>query len=353
MHATFDHTPMYTIRFTPYRPSLATIMARQTAGWQLLSRDGRYRFVLDDGSESADTESADFWAVQGKGVRRPLHCRVARANVIHFGTEPRSVLVYPQRYVRQFAHSVLLPPLLPWFVGYGKDGEGHLHASLDYDRILEMTAPPQKKKLLSVITSDKAFTRGHMERIRFVTLLKQRFGDRIDVFGHGFRDFNDKWDVLAPYRYHVVIENSSEPDYWTEKVSDCYLAGTFPIYYGCTNLADYFPTDSFIPIDIRRPDEAVARITRAMQTKPDLCATAALAEAKRKVMDEYNLFERIAKFCDTLRPDAPKELVTLKPCHSIADFHNVWHYMLTRHYWQWRLKLSGLKGQLLPLTHEN
>jgi len=233
----------------------------------------------------------------------------------------------------------------------GEDGQRHVN--LDYDRLHDMPSPPKKTKILSVITSDKAFTRGHIERIRFVTLLKERFGDQVDVFGHGFRNFNDKWEVLAPYRYHVVIENSSEPDYWTEKVSDCYLAGTFPIYYGCTNLAKYFPSDSFTPIDIRRPEEAISRIALAMQTLPDNRATAALAEAKRKVLDEYNLFERIAKLCDSLRPDAPKELVTLQPCRTIEDWHNMWHYMVTRHYWQWKLERSGLRQQLLRLTHGN
>ena len=81
----------------PYREGLATIMHRQTPGHNLRSQDGRYEFCLDD-----SMEEADFWVVQGKGVRDLQTCRVAPENTILLTTEPRSVLVYPQRYIDQF-----------------------------------------------------------------------------------------------------------------------------------------------------------------------------------------------------------------------------------------------------------
>ena len=124
---------------------------------------------------------------------------------------------------------------------------------------------PEKKKLISVITSNKAFTQGHIDRIRFVSKLKEHFGDQIDVFGRGYNTFGDKWDVLADYKYHIVIENSSQTYYWTEKLSDCFLAETYPFYYGCTNIADYFPSDAYTPIDISNPDEAIKIIDKAIK----------------------------------------------------------------------------------------
>ena len=222
----------------PYREGLATIMHRQTPGHNLRSQDGRYMFCLDD-----SLEEADFWVVQGKGVREVQTCRVAPENTILLTTEPRSVLVYPQRYIDQFGLVISCqqqmrhrnvrygPAILPWFVGYkpAPPSAGVPYTfSQDYDS-LSKTGAGEKTRLLSVITSNKAFTRGHLDRIRFVEKLKAHFGDRIDIYGRGFRSFDDKWDVLRPYRYHVAIENSSEPYYWTEKISDCYLAGTFPI----------------------------------------------------------------------------------------------------------------------------
>ncbi len=51
---------------------------------------------------------------------------------------------------------------------------------------------PAKTNLISFITSNKAFTQGHLDRIEFVEKLKARYGNRIDVFGREYRDFDDK-----------------------------------------------------------------------------------------------------------------------------------------------------------------
>ena len=63
----------------PYREGLATIMHRQTPGHRLLSQDGRYEFCLDD-----SMDEADFWVVQGKGVREDQTCRVAPENTVPY-----------------------------------------------------------------------------------------------------------------------------------------------------------------------------------------------------------------------------------------------------------------------------
>lgn len=325
----------------PYREGLATIMHRQTTHSCLRSQDGRYEFSLDD-----SLDEADFWVVQGKGVRQVQTCRVAPENTILLTTEPRSVLVYPQTYLRQFGmvctcqsptlhpNVIYGPAILPWFVGYKPDGRGGYVYSQDYDTLSRPSDPSDKRKLISVITSNKAFTHGHLDRIKFVERLKEHFGDQIDIFGRGFRPFDDKWDVLRPYKYHVVIENSSQTYYWTEKIADCFLAETFPFYHGCTNLADYFSAASFQPIDIARPDEAVAAIDAAIAQKRYEQAVPALAASKLKVLNEYNMFEYAARLCDRLNPDAPKAEVSLHPCRSGLVWQNMLNYTLRNNYYK-------------------
>ena len=337
---------MKTIKFTPYRRALGTIYERQTRNKSLVSGDGRYRFLLDD-----DVAEADFWVVQGKGVRRPTTCRVAPQNTIMMATEPRSVLVYPDKYLRQFGmvctcqeqtrhpHVHFGPAILPWHVGFNEYPDDTCDYSLDYDMLRQPTTPDDKTKLLSVITSNKAFTRGHLDRIKFVEKLKEHYGDRIDVFGRGFRDFRDKWDVLRPYQYHIAIENSSQRYYWTEKISDCYLAETFPFYYGCTNLADYFPEESFIAIDIKQPEQAIAQIDKAIADDRFGRSAATLEICKLKVLDEYNMFEYAARLCDTLDADAPKQEVTILPCRSGMEPENFFNYNFKRHYYETLTKL--------------
>ncbi len=339
---------MIKVRLISYRPELGAIYHRQTKGHRMVSLDGRYRFFVDE-----DIADPDIVVVQGKGLRQTKMFHVAPQNTIVLATEPSSVLVYPRRYLRQFGMVCTCqegtrhpdvrygPAVLPWFVGF-TETDGKCAYTLDYDQLKAVPAPP-KKKLISVITSNKAFTRGHLERIRFVEALKAHFGDRLDIFGRGFRTFDDKWDVLAPYRYHIALENSSQRYYWTEKISDSFLAETYPFYYGCTHLEDYFPKEAFTPIDIHDAPRAIATIEAALAEDRGAKAAAALAEAKRLVLDKYNLFEYVAGLCDRLDPNAPRSEVTLRPCHSSRDWRNLYHYTIGHNLFKLKMKLSGSK----------
>ena len=339
---------MYKIKLTPYRPGLAKIMHRQTKGDSLMSLDGRYRFYINE-----DIDDPDFWVVQGKGLRHKESCHVAPENTIVLTTEPRSVLVYPHKYLKQFGmvctcqeqtrhpNIHFSPAILPWFVGYDKDENGDYFYTQSYDS-LKNTPLPKKQKLISVITSNKAFTSGHVKRIKFVEDLKEYYDDDIDVFGRGFHDFGDKWDVLAQYKYHIVIENSAQRYYWTEKLSDCFLCGTYPFYYGCTNAGDYFPENSFTPIDINNFDHTVELIDRALEADLYEQRIKALEESKNLVLDKYNMFEYIAALCDTMNPDAPKKLVELTPCHSMDDIHNIWNYTVVRNAYKLKMAIGNL-----------
>ena len=46
--------------------------------------------------------------------------------------------------------------------------------------------------------------------------------------------------------FSIVIENSIESDYFTEKLLDCFLTGTIPIYVGTKTTSEYFDTDGII-----------------------------------------------------------------------------------------------------------
>lgn len=337
---------MYKVKLTPYRQAEGTIFHRQTKDHRLVSLDGRYRFYVDE-----PCPDPDFWVVQGKGVRQGETCNVAPENTILLTTEPRSVLIYPQNYINQFGtvctcqektkHSnvVLAPAILPWFIGYEMDRDDNvLSCSLDYDKLKTMPAPP-KQKLISVITSNKAFTQGHIDRLHFVEKLKAHYGDQLDVFGRGFNDFGDKWDVLSQYKYHIVIENSSQTYYWTEKMSDCLIAETFPFYYGCTNMADYIPQDAYLPIDIKKPEEAISIIDKAIAENRYEKSRDALHEAKQLMLDKYNMFEYIARLCDNLDASRPKQEVTIRPCHSSENWINFWRYSVGRKWYELKWKL--------------
>ena len=337
---------MYKVKFTPYRKSLGEIMHRQTKDGKGISSDGRYQFYIDE-----EIDEPDFWVVQGKGLRTSETCKVAPENTLLLTTEPKSVLVYPKRYINQFGaictcqeqtkhkNLILGPAILPWFVGFKKSKDNKFTYSLTYDDLMH-NKTPVKTKLISVITSNKAFTKGHLDRIEFVEKLKTYYGDRIDVFGSGYNDFEDKWDVLAPYKYHISIENSSQKYYWTEKISDCFLAETFPIYYGCTNLSDYFNEEAFEQIDIHDFDAAIRIIDRIIKEDTFEKKLTYLKDCKMKVLKEYNMFDYIASLCDQMNPELPKKMTTLKPCRSSEDWHNLYNYLIKNSLFKWKQKMK-------------
>ena len=41
-------------------------------------------------------------------------------------------------------------------------------------------------------------------------------------------------------QYHVAIENVCQPNYFSEKLVDCFQTNTVPIYLGCPNIGDFF-----------------------------------------------------------------------------------------------------------------
>ena len=97
-------------------------------------------------------------------------------------------------------------------------------------------------------------------------------------------------DAIAPYHYHLVLENSSCDHYWTEKLSDAYLGWTFPVYLGCPNLETYFPSESFSRVDPRKFEEALATIEALLKTPPAPETISVLAECRRRVLNDYNPF---------------------------------------------------------------
>lgn len=320
---------MYKVKLTTGTDYGAINMVRQTAGGKAISCCGKYQFYIGE-----EVDSPDFWVVRNKLLKKKETVNIAPENTILVTSEPKSIIHFPKRYTDQFGifcscqdhlkkrkNIRFCIPVLPWFVGFVRKN-GKITYTRTYDDF-KNTSVVEKTKLISVITSAKAYTQGHQDRIDFVEKLKMHYGDKLDVFGRGFKDFDDKWDVLAPYKYHIALENSSSKYYWTEKLADCYLAETFPIYYGCTNVGDYFPQGSYASVDIYNFEKAVELIDSLIANEEYEKQKSNLCESKKLVLEDYNMFNVIASICDTLNPDMQKKQVELSPAITILDWENL------------------------------
>ncbi len=183
---------------------------------------------------------------------------------------------HPRLTGRKYIHS---QPAIAW------------HVDRDYD-FLKDCPIPHKTAAASCITSAKTDFRGHVERLNFVQKLQKTV--EFDLFGRGFREIADKWDGLAPYRYSIAIENFRNDWYWSEKIADCFLAWTMPIYYGCPRIAEYFPAESLVSIDIRDPD-ATRIVQETIRSDRWLRNIDAIAEARRLVLERHQLFSFVAQ----------------------------------------------------------
>jgi len=60
---------------------------------------------------------------------------------------------------------------------------------------------------------------------------------------------HNKFILFEEYQFSIVIENSQQINYFTEKIMDCILTKTIPIYWGCPNISEFFDTAGWIILD--------------------------------------------------------------------------------------------------------
>jgi hypothetical protein len=99
----------------------------------------------------------------------------------------------------------------------------------------------KKDKLVAIVHSGKQQTPQHLLRESIIKTYD------VDVFGrYTGNAFNNIKDVLANYKFEVVVENINHNNYFSEKLTDCIACGCIPIYNGCGNINEYFDTNGII-----------------------------------------------------------------------------------------------------------
>ena len=257
---------------------------------------------------TSPVEECDLLVMLNNRKLDPVTARCAPGNVWAIMQEPYVPGLFDwlieghEPYARVFTHHVpsrdpkYIPshPVLPWLVGLG------------YDELT--TAPlPVKTRGASWVASNLTFLPAHRRRNALRQYLLEQAPDLVDHFGRGVRPLPRKWEALAPYRFALAIENSVGQYLWSEKVADCFLAWTIPLYFGCTNLEEYFPGDSFIRIDAEKPSAVRATLEELLDSNEWERRLPALEVARRRVLEEHQIFPWLARAIKTygLDPGPP------------------------------------------------
>lgn len=307
-----------------------TIRVRlSTAGGDSLLRQtpagaGKWKNVTFD--VTGDQPPYDWWIVcHSTALPQTITTTCDPNHVVYCSMEPEDWV--SDDFLRQFSMIVSADPshlemgALPinvttWWVGHDKsqsqDGDPYL---LDYEGLRHLEVP-QKHRRISVVSSGKRVLPGHERRFAFLQWLQRSpYGRHIDFFGTGFRPIADKWQAVHPYEYHMAIENSRLPHYWSEKISDAYLGFSLPLYFGCPNIEEYFPGDSLRELDITSYSRASLVIERALDAGPNSHELTAIRRAREAVLDRFNLFAILASIASS--PAKSLADVTLVPSEEL------------------------------------
>ena len=112
--------------------------------------------------------------------------------------------------------------------------------------------------------------------------------DKIDLMGRATdRPLELKSEGTNDYMFQIAIENAKRNNYFADKIYDCFVTGTVPIYWGAPNVGDFFDERGILAFET--PEEL-----------KDILLS--LSEEKYHSMFEYvkNNFEAVQKY---LSPD--------------------------------------------------
>ncbi len=210
--------------------------------------------------------------------------------------EPPSIKLYPPFYTKQFNYILTTHDSDYITHPHWRRGEGcfiwldgypfHEHSSYQQ---------PEKTKTLSAVHSAKQMKHtDHYKRYQLLNYLKNELAD-FDWYGYGMTPLEHKMDALAPYAYHIVIENYAEDFHWSEKIADALMHYCLPFYAGDAHLDQVLPADSFIRIPLDDHAEAARIIREAIDNDEYSKRLPAIRQARQQLLEKNNLYQQIIK----------------------------------------------------------
>ena len=150
-------------------------------------------------------------------------------------------------YYIGYKHPKLTSPLF-------KEHHGFMwHTDHPPEPARETMIKKNSNNVISLIISKKLQAPGHIYRHKLATFILTN-NLPVDIWGNGTTEldakFTNKTNIKGPfkdkepyeaYSLSICIENHRHPHYFSEKISNCFICNTTPIYLGCTQIETYFP----------------------------------------------------------------------------------------------------------------
>lgn len=264
-------------------------------GYQTLNGLGTWKNIQG----VTDLKEADYFVVIER-IQSDLLSKIDISKIIYFQCEPTGLhkdnkaLIdkYKDKFFRYFDYTNYRQPTFWWtrtpFIKLSNSGYN------------------VKTKNLSCLMSTKNIKRmpGYTLRLNFLDQFIKKYGEYIDVYGRGTETKKhpaykgtlnenklDNSKAFSDYKYTFLCENSSEKNHFSDRINDCILNWSIPIYWGATNIYDYYPKDSLYTIDITK--DSIDKLYKLSQKPVTIQNIEALKKARELIMYKYNIWEKI------------------------------------------------------------
>lgn len=211
---------------------------------------------------------------------------------------------------------------------HNTQGDGYSLAGVDLSRLHKLYWPLPYKKVLEPFWRRRermkrmvVINGSHRPRSRHRELYSTRIAaisalsrlDAVDLYGRGWGKWwspkalwwpywrhrrqlmqvykgscPSKFEVLSQYTFSLCFENMQMAGYITEKIFDCFYAGTVPVYLGASDIQSLLPAEAYI--DARQFDsweELWRMLSSLTSTRIDAIRDAGRAFMESELADKY------------------------------------------------------------------
>jgi hypothetical protein len=202
---------------------------------------------------------------------------ISRANSVHFRREPNIIKPWnaPTSFFSNFDYSSV-------------DKYHVCTRTPSSYSLLETESYTKKYKHISAVSSSK-----HLHRTLFIKSIIANFADHVDYFGNIFTGKSvtseQRWNAFSQYSMSICIENCSQENYFTEKITDSILSWCMPLYWGCPNIDQFFPEGSYRSINLDQPDQIMEIAGKPISNQE----IKAMQEARNLILNKYNIWSTI------------------------------------------------------------
>ena len=178
----------------------------------------------------------------------------------------------------------------------------HFHHMATYDQLNEIDEA-RRTKLICSIASGLNGIPGYQNRRLFFEKFSAS-NPLFDLFGK-FNEISSaipsyrgqclfKWKTVSQYKYSLVIENSTDDYYISEKIFDALICGSMPIYHGSDKIFEVLPKEWFYYLPSLDTTE-ISKLNAFLATDAYKAVSDNRAEICKTIYEKFSFYSALEK----------------------------------------------------------